>query len=63
MISEKTGVSALVAVIGNAHGDYSVAPDWHLIYSEEINHKAGKLLVLHVVVQVLQMMILGRPYH
>ena len=44
---EKTGVSALAVAIGNAHGDYPVAPELAFDILEEINHKAGKPLVLH----------------
>ena len=59
---EKTGVSALAVAIGNAHGDYPVAPELAFDILEEINHKAGENHWCSMVVQVLQMMILGRPY-
>ncbi len=48
---------------GNAHGDYPVAPELAFDIPEEINHKAGKLILVLHGGSGLQMMILGRPYH
>ena len=44
---EKTGIDALAVAIGNAHGDYPVAPQLEFGVLEEIHDKTGIPLVLH----------------
>lgn len=45
---EKTGIDALAVAIGNAHGDYPVAPRLEFEVLKEIHEKTGnKPLVLH----------------
>jgi len=44
---EKTGIDALAVAIGNAHGDYPVAPQLEFGVLEEIHKKTGTPLVLH----------------
>ena len=44
---ERTGIDCLAVAIGNAHGDYPVAPVLAFDILEEINRKAGVPLVLH----------------
>lgn len=44
---EKTGVDALAVAIGNAHGDYPVAPNLEFGVLEEISHTVNVPLVLH----------------
>ena len=44
---EKTGVDALAVAIGNAHGDYPVAPQLAFDVLEEIHNRVDIPLVLH----------------
>lgn len=44
---ERTGIDALAVAIGNAHGNYPVAPKLAFDVLEEIHHKTGLPLVLH----------------
>ena len=44
---EKTGVDALAVAIGNAHGDYPVAPQLAFDVLEEIHNRVDSPLVLH----------------
>lgn len=44
---ERTGIACLAVAIGNAHGDYPVAPVLAFDILEQINQKAGVPLVLH----------------
>ena len=44
---EETGIDALAVAIGNAHGDYPVAPQLEFGVLEEIHDKTGIPLVLH----------------
>lgn len=44
---ESTGIDALAVAIGNAHGDYPVAPSLEFGVLAEINQMAGVPLVLH----------------
>lgn len=44
---EQTGIDALAVAIGNAHGDYPVAPTLEFEVLAEINQKTGVPLVLH----------------
>lgn len=45
--SENTGIDALAVAIGNAHGNYPVAPKLAFDVLEEIHEKTGIPLVLH----------------
>ena len=44
---EETGIDALAVAIGNAHGDYPVAPQLEFGVLEEIHNRTGIPLVLH----------------
>lgn len=44
---KKTGIDALAVAIGNAHGNYPVAPELRLDVLKEIDEKCGTPLVLH----------------
>lgn len=44
---ERTGIDALAVAIGNAHGNYPVAPKLAFDVLEEIHQKTGLPLVLH----------------
>lgn len=44
---DRTGITCLAVAIGNAHGDYPVAPVLAFDILEQINQKAGVPLVLH----------------
>lgn len=44
---ENTGIDALAVAIGNAHGNYPVAPKFAFDVLEEIHEKTGIPLVLH----------------
>lgn len=44
---DETGIACLAVAIGNAHGDYPVAPVLAFDILEQINEKAGRPLVLH----------------
>lgn len=44
---QRTGIDALAVAIGNAHGNYPVAPELRLDVLEEINKNCSKPLVLH----------------
>lgn len=44
---ERTGIDALAVAIGNAHGNYPVAPKLAFDVLEEIHHKIALPLVLH----------------
>lgn len=44
---QKTGIDALAVAIGNAHGNYPVAPELRLDVLKEIENKCDKPLVLH----------------
>lgn len=44
---ERTGIDALAVAIGNAHGNYPVAPKLAFDVLEEIHQKTGVPLVLH----------------
>ncbi len=45
--SKKTGIDALAVAIGNAHGNYPVAPKLRLDILKEIDNKCSTPLVLH----------------
>lgn len=44
---EKTGITALAVAIGNAHGNYPVAPELRLDVLNDIHNNCNKPLVLH----------------
>ena len=49
---ERTGIDALAVAIGNAHGNYPVAPKLAFDVLEQIHDKTGIPLVLHVKVNI-----------
>ena len=44
---EKTGITALAVAIGNAHGNYPVAPELRIDVLKEIHENCSRPLVLH----------------